>query len=222
MDNDEDGKIDYPADPGCRSADGEDERDRKGTFSCRASALALGIYALGVYEPVVANPTGAPCADDDASLAQLQSGAGTTTVTGRTLVASTELRPDAFSTTLPALADHATGEASAQEVVIRTGVITITATAVKAEASVTCRSAPLVPVLSGESSVATLRIAGVPVRVGTDHIHVPIGASMLHVNHTETGPNHVLQRGLWLDSPDDSQDVVVAEAEADFTETPCS
>jgi hypothetical protein len=35
-------------------------------------------------------------------------------------------------------------------------------------------------------------------------------------------PTSVRQRALWLDSADDSQDIVVSEASAGFANTPCA
>lgn len=190
---------------------------RNGEFSCRASAVRLGST-----EPVVANPPDAPCLDDQESRPNVNLTSGLVSVSLAGLQATTDQTPDDLESAPPSTTDSGTARGRATSLTIRVGLVTVRAQVLEANAAVRCVAAPgggLVPSLSSSSIVTGLSVNGVPVTVGTNHLDVPLLVGTLHVNHTISTPNSVTQRALWLQLG--GTNVVVGEAQADFSGNPC-
>ncbi|WP_199443484.1 Calx-beta domain-containing protein [Umezawaea beigongshangensis] len=184
--------------------------DRDGVFSCRASALNL----LGV-EPVVANPADVPCVDDDTTLAQVDLNAAALRVRARVLSAVTDQTPDDLTTASPAAGDNATATARIDTTTISTLGLTVELGVIESEAVARCvpSGTGLAPQFSGSSTIASLKINGVPTTVGSAPITIPLVIGSLRLNSTETTATSVTQRAVVLDTP--LADVVVGEAHAD-------
>ncbi|NUT47113.1 MAG: hyalin [Saccharothrix sp.] len=183
--------------------------DRDGAFSCRASAVNV----VGV-EPVVANPVDVPCADDAGTLAQVGLNAGLLSVRAKALTATTGRTPD-DQTSTPAAGDAATANATVDTTTISTLGLTVELGVIRAAASVTCAPSGggLAPRFAGGSTIASLKINGVAVEVGSAPITIPLVIGSLRLNGTETTATSVTQRAVVLDTP--LADVVVGEARAD-------
>ncbi|MBP2336802.1 hypothetical protein JOF41_002980 [Saccharothrix coeruleofusca] len=184
--------------------------DRDGVFSCRASALNL----VGA-EPAVANPDNVPCKDDAKAVAQVGLNAGLLSVGARVLSATTDQTPDDLTSAPPAAGDNATATAKVDKTTISTLGLTIELGVIESEAVARCASGGggLVPQFSGASSIASLKINGVPTAVGTAPVTIPLVIGSLRLNSTETTATSVTQRAVVLDTP--LTDVVIGEAHAD-------
>jgi len=189
---------------------------RLGYFSCRASALRS---ANG--EPEVASAPTVPCADARGPGEPTVLGQSPLTLTLGPLSARTDVRPDHPATTVPSATDGAVSDAAAGAITIELGPITITASGMQAHASVACGAPTAAPALASSSTVSSLRVGGVRIPAGTAPLTLALGAYALRLNATVSSTTSVTRRALWLDSPDDSNDVVVAEAQAGFTAAPC-
>lgn len=185
--------------------------DRDGVFSCRASALNL----VGV-EPVVANPANVPCADDGKALAQADLNAAALSVKAKVLSATTDQTPDDPTSAPPAAGDNATANAKVDTTTISTLGLTVELGVIKSEAAVRCvpSGGGLAPQFSGSSTIASLKINGVPTTVGSAPVTIPLVIGSLRLNSTETTATSVTQRAVVLDTP--LADVVIGEAHADI------
>ncbi|MFE2755314.1 Calx-beta domain-containing protein [Actinosynnema sp. NPDC059335] len=185
--------------------------DRDGVFSCRASALNL----VGI-EPVVANPADVPCVDDAKTLAQVDLNAAALTVKAKALTATTDRTPDDPTTTPPAAGDNATANAKVDTTTISTLGVVIELGVIRADAAVTCvpTGTGLAPRFTGSSSIASLKINGVPTTVGSAPLTIPLVIGSLRLNSTEVTSTAVTQRAVVLDTL--LADVVIGEARADF------
>src|SRR5207248_99276 len=103
--------------------------------------------------------------------------------------------------------------------VIKSGLNTISATKLEAQASAECRPGASTATLSTSGAVATLTVNGRPIAVGSTPLDVPVGLGTLHVNRTSSGGNKVSREALFLESP--LGNVVVSRAEADTEGNPC-
>lgn len=188
--------------------------DRDGVFSCRASAVNLA----GI-QPVVANPGTAPCKDDAKAAANLDLNAGALRVTVNALPAATDQTPNDLSSAPPAAGDNATATGGLATATISTPGLTIELGVLKADAVARCvpGSGGLVPALSGSSSIASLKINGKPVTVGSAPLTIPLLVGSLRLNSTTTTATSVTQRALELDTL--LTDVVIGEAHADVQGT---
>ena len=211
IDNDGNGLKDFPGDPGCTSEDDFHEEGfvPRGEFSCRASAIRVsGIILIGTLEPFVANEGVVPCKSENDSL--LSPGVAVGPVAAAAVEAITAAGPNgvgAFARVVGASVGIGPG---------------IGAEVLRANASVTCVGGS--PVLGSDSKVARLIIgSSIPIDV-KNHSHITIpGVGTLHLNHTDTTPNSVTRRALWLATPSALlPDVVIAEAHADYTGNPCA
>ncbi|MCP2170035.1 Calx-beta domain-containing protein [Goodfellowiella coeruleoviolacea] len=184
--------------------------DRDGVFSCRASALNL----VGV-EPVVANPSDVPCVPDSKTVARVGLNAGALAVNAKALTATTVQTPGELTSAPPAEGDNATATASVDTTTISTLGLTIELGVIRSTASARCvpGEGGLVPRFSGDSTVASLKINGVPTEIGSGPVTIPLVIGSLTLNSTETTATSVVQRAVALDTV--LADVVIGEARAD-------
>ncbi|MGY0236118.1 Vgb family protein [Longispora urticae] len=192
---------------------------RAGTFSCQATALNLaGIIVTR------ANPPDVPCVDDHEVLANVNLSAGIVTVKLTGLDATTDLTPDNQNLP-PAAGDNATSTTRIEQSRITAGAIvplvTIELGVVQSKASVTCVAGPsgLVPELAGASHIASLKINGVPVTVGSAPLTIPLVVGELRLNSTTISGGVVVQQAVALDTL--LTDVVIGEARANVEDGPC-
>ncbi|MGA6162541.1 Calx-beta domain-containing protein [Amycolatopsis magusensis] len=183
--------------------------DRDGTFSCTATAANV----VGVTV-AVANPANLPCADDSKTVLDATLNAGLIKVQTNALTASTDLAPDDQSAA-PAAGDHAQASAKIDKTVISTLGLTIELGVIQSQAAATCQPAAggLAPVLTGSSNVATLKINGVPVTVGSAPLTIPLAIGSLKLNGQTVANGVLKQQAVALETA--LADIVLAESQAD-------
>lgn len=192
--------------------------ERAGTFSCQATAL--NVAGIIVSQ---ANPPDAPCADDHETLAQVQLNAGILNVRATALDARTELTPDDLVNTRPAAGDNSTATARVDTTRIVAGgllpLVTIELGVIQATASASCVAGPegLTPSFSGSSTIASLKINGLSVTVGSAPLTIPLVIGSLRLNSTTTTATRVTQHAVILDTA--LTDVVIGEATANVEST---
>ncbi len=183
--------------------------DRDGVFSCTGTAAnVIGITAA------VANPANLPCADDSKTVLDATLNAGLINVQTHALTSSTDLAPDNQSAA-PAAGDHAQASAKIDKTVISTVGLTIELGVIQSQAAATCQPAPggLAPALTGSSSVASLKINGVPVTVGTAPVTIALVIGSLKLNGQTIANGVVKQQAVALETP--LAKIVLAESQAD-------
>ncbi|WP_410573094.1 Calx-beta domain-containing protein [Amycolatopsis sp. cmx-4-61] len=183
--------------------------DRDGTFSCTGTAAnVIGITAA------VANPANLPCADDSQSVLDATLNAGLIKVETHALTAATDLTPDDQSAA-PAAGDHAQASAKIDRTVISTVGLTIELGVIQSQAAATCQPATggLAPALTGSSSVASLKINGVPVTVGSAPVTIALVIGSLKLNGQTIANGVVKQQAVTLETP--LAKIVLAESQAD-------
>ncbi|WP_284740130.1 Calx-beta domain-containing protein [Amycolatopsis sp. RTGN1] len=183
--------------------------DRDGAFSCTGTAAnVLGITAA------VANPQNLPCADDSKTVLDATLNAGLIKVQTHALTSSTDLSPDNQSAA-PAAGDHAQASAKIDKTVISTIGLTIELGVIQSQAAATCQPAPggLAPVLTGSSNVASLKINGVSVTVGSAPLTIPLVIGSLKLNGQTVAGGVVKQQAVALDTA--LAKIVLAESQAD-------
>lgn len=183
--------------------------DRDGTFSCTGTAAnVVGVTAA------VANPANLPCADDSKTVLDATLNAGLIKVETHALTASTDVTPDDQSVA-PAAGDHGQASAKIDKTVISTVGLTIELGVIQSQAAATCQAAPdgLAPVLTGSSSVASLKINGVPVTVGSAPLTIPLVIGSLKLNGQTVANGVVKQQAVALDTA--LAKIVLAESQAD-------
>ncbi|SDP88151.1 hypothetical protein [Lentzea jiangxiensis] len=188
---------------------------RTGVFSCQATALDLaGIVSTR------ANPQDVPCVDDHETLANVQLNAGILTVRATALDARTDQSPDDLSGTAPATTDLATARARIEQTRVTSGLLTIEIGVIESNASVTCVAGPggLVPQFAGSSTIASLKINGVSVAVGSAPLTIPLVIGSLRLNSTTTTATSVVQRAVVVDTL--LTDLVIGEAKANVEPKP--
>jgi streptogramin lyase len=193
--------------------------DRNGIFSCIATVLRIaGLTST------VANPPDVPCVDDTKTLAQVQLSAGVITVRLTALNAVTSQTPDNLNS-LPAAGDNSTATATVATTRITSGLIiplvTIELGVIASTASATCQVGPgggLAPLFTGSSHIASLRINGVAITVGSAPLTIPLVIGSLQLNSTTTTGTSVTQRAVFLDTI--LTDVVIGEAKANVEAKP--
>jgi hypothetical protein len=189
--------------------------ERSGVFSCQATALNLaGIIVAR------ANPPDVPCVDDHANVLNANLNAGILTVRTNVLDARTDQTPDTLTGSPPTVGDNATSTArvdstrvTATLLVIELGVISSTATA-------RCVAGPngLQPQFTGSSTIASLRINGISVTVGSAPLTIPLLIGSIRLNSTTTTATSVTQQAVVIDTP--VTDVVIGEAKANVEGKP--
>ncbi|OKI37667.1 hypothetical protein A6A25_18865 [Saccharothrix sp. CB00851] len=185
--------------------------ERTGVFSCQATALNLAGIVVAR-----ANPPDVPCVDDYENVANVNLSAGILTVRANALTASTDQTPDDLLATPPAPGDGAVSSARVDYTRISSLLVTIEVGVIQANASVTC-DANLNPVFAGSSQIASLRINGVQIAVGSAPLTIPLVIGSLQLNSTTTTSTSVVQRAFALDTL--LTDVVLGEARANVEPT---
>jgi hypothetical protein len=183
--------------------------DRDGTFSCTATgADVIGVTAA------VANPANLPCADDSKTVASVSLNAGLINVSTGVLTATTNLTPD-NQALAPAAGDRAESSARVDKTTISTLGLKIELGVIQSQAAATCAAGPggLVPAFSGSSNIASLKINGVGVTVGSAPLTVPLLIGSLKLNSTTIVNGVVIQEAVALDTP--LAHIVLAKSQAD-------
>ncbi|MGH9181276.1 MAG: Calx-beta domain-containing protein, partial [Acidimicrobiales bacterium] len=195
----------------------DDERD--GAFSCRASALRVL-----ATEPAVANGPNSPCADGATTSVPVNLPAGLVNVNSGTLNASTDQTPNTLEPTVPAETDTGVALASAERATVTAlGLITIRATAISSQARVQCTAGPggLTPTLTSSSTIASLTVNGIPANVlGNAVVNLPLGLGTIQLNRTVSTPTSLTRQAVRIVLL--GQEIVIAEARANFSGNPCS
>jgi hypothetical protein len=183
----------------------DDDASAPGSFSCTASAADL----LGT-RPAIANPGRTPCVDDTRTAARVTIGVGLLTVQVNGLTATTDAAPGGMSATAGLL----TTRISTIGLVVEIGAITSSATA-------SCVTGPtgLAPSFSGSSSIASLKVNGVTVPIGSGPVTLPLVVGSLSLNSTVASANGLTQRALDLRTL--LGNVVVGESSVGATGNPC-
>ncbi|MGW5050162.1 hypothetical protein [Actinokineospora sp. NPDC004072] len=187
---------------------------RSGVFSCQATALNLAGIVVAR-----ANPPDVPCADDQASVADVNLNAGILNVRAHALTATTTQTPDDLLVP-PAAGDASTASARVEYTRISTLLVTIEVGVIRSQAAATCVDGPsgLEPVFTGSSQIASLRINGVAVAVGSAPLTIPLVIGTLSLNSQTISGGTITQRALALDTL--LTDVVIGEAKANVEGTP--
>ncbi|WP_410622603.1 Calx-beta domain-containing protein [Amycolatopsis sp. cmx-8-4] len=183
--------------------------DRDGAFSCTGTAAnVIGITAG------VANPADLPCADDSQTVLGATLNAGLIKVETKALTASTDVTPDNQSAA-PAAGDHAQATAKIDKTVISTLGLTIELGVIQSQASATCQPATggLAPALAGSSNIASLKINGLAVTVGSAPLTIPLVIGSLKLNGQTVVNGVVKQQAVALDTA--LAKIVLAESQAD-------
>ena len=183
--------------------------DRDGSFSCTATgADVIGITAA------VANPANLPCADDGETVASVSLNAGLINVSTGVLTATTGLTPD-DQTQAPAAGDRAESSARVDRTTISTLGLRIELGVIQSQAAATCVAGPdgLAPAFTGSSNIASLKINGVAVTVGSAPLTIPLVIGSLKLNATTVHNGVVTQEAVALDTP--LAHIVLAKSQAD-------
>ncbi|WP_206784801.1 Calx-beta domain-containing protein [Amycolatopsis sp. MtRt-6] len=183
--------------------------DRDGVFSCTGTAAnVIGVTAA------VANPANLPCADDSKTVLDATLNAGLIKVQTHALTSSTDLTPDNQSAA-PAAGDQAKATAKIDKTVISTLGLTIELGVIQSQAAATCQPTPggLAPALTGSSNVASLKINGVSVTVGSAPLTIALVIGSLKLNGQTISNGVVKQQAVALETP--LAKIVLAESQAD-------
>jgi hypothetical protein len=166
--------------------------DRSGVFSCTATALnVIGITAA------VANPANLPCKDDSQTVLDASLNAGLINVKTGVLTATTDQTPNDLSA--PAMdGDRAVSTAKVDKTTISTVGLRIELGVIQSKASVTCVAGA--PSFAGSSNVASLKINGLPVVVGSAPLTIPLVIGSLKLNSTQVSGGEVVQQAVALDT----------------------
>jgi hypothetical protein len=183
--------------------------DRNGVFSCTATgADVIGITAA------VANPANLPCADDSVTVASVSLNAGLINVKTGVLTATTNLTPDNQALP-PAAGDRAEASARVDKTTISTIGLKIELGVIQSQATASCVAGPggLAPGFAGSSNVASLKINGLAVTVGSAPLTIPLVIGSLKLNSTTVANGVVTQEAIALDTP--LAHIVLAKSQAD-------
>ncbi|MFI9456850.1 hypothetical protein [Amycolatopsis sp. NPDC052450] len=192
--------------------------DRTGVFSCQATVLNLAGLIV-----TRANPPDVPCVDDHQNLANVNLNSGIVGVRLNVLDARTDQTPDSLAASPPAAGDSAFAEARVESSKVTAGavlpLVTIELGVIRSTATATCVVGPggLVPSLAGSSSIASLKINGLSVTVGSAPLTIPLVVGSLRLNSTVTTATSVTQQAVVLDTL--LTDVVIGEAKANVEAT---
>jgi hypothetical protein len=191
--------------------------ERSGVFSCQATALNLaGIIVAR------ANPPDVPCVDDHKNVVNVNLNAGILNVRANALTARTDQTPDNLTGTPPASGDNATSTASVDFTRITATLVTIEIGVIASSATAHCVAGPggLVPAFSGASTIASLKINGISITVGSAPLTIPLLIGSLRLNITTTTATSVTQQAVVLDTL--LTDVVLGESKANIEGKPGS
>jgi hypothetical protein len=166
--------------------------ERTGVFSCRATALNLaGIIVAR------ANPPDVPCVDDQETVLDANLNAGIVTVRATALEATTDQTPDNLTGSPPTVGDNSTASARIDTTRVTAGLlVTVELGVISSTATARCVSGPngLEPELTGSSTIASLRVNGIPVTVGSAPLTIPLLVGSLRLNSTTTTATSVTQQ----------------------------
>jgi hypothetical protein len=191
--------------------------ERTGVFSCQATALNLaGIIVAR------ANPPDVPCVDDFENVVNIQLNAGILGVRANALTASTDQTPDNLSGSPPAAGDNATSFARVDSTRVTATLVTIELGVIQSTATARCVAGPggLQPQFTGSSQIASLRINGVSITVGSAPLTIPLLIGSLRLNSTTTTATSVTQQAVVLDTL--LTDLVIGEAKANIEGNPAT
>lgn len=192
--------------------------ERTGVFSCQATALNLAGIVLAR-----ANPPDVPCVDDQETVLGTNLNAGILAVRAEVLEATTDQTPDSLTGSPPAAGDNATATARVDSTRVTAGLlVTVELGVIRSTATARCVAGPngLTPQLTGSSTIASLRINGVSITVGSAPLTIPLVVGSLRLNSTTTTATSVTQRAVVLDTP--LTDLVLGEAKANVEGKPAS
>jgi hypothetical protein len=192
--------------------------ERSGVFSCQATAVNLaGIIVTR------ANPPDVPCVDDHENLANVNLNAGILTVRASVLDARTDQTPDTLTGSPPTAGDEATATARVDSTRVTAGLlVTIELGVIRSTATARCVAGPngLAPELTGSSTIASLRVNGVSIAVGSAPLTIPLVVGSLRLNSTTTTGTSVTQQAVVIDTP--ITDLVLGEAKANVEGKPAT
>lgn len=191
--------------------------ERSGVFSCQATALNLaGIIVAR------ANPPDVPCVDDHENVVNVNLNAGILTVRANALDARTDQTPDSLTGSPPAAGDNATSTSQVDSTRVTATLVTVEIGVIRSTATARCVAGPggLEPELTGSSTIASLRINGISVSVGSAPLTIPLLIGSLRLNSTTTTATSVTQQAVVLDTP--LTDLVIGEAKANVEGKPAT
>ncbi|HEV8560916.1 MAG TPA: hypothetical protein VGR06_31695 [Actinophytocola sp.] len=189
--------------------------ERTGVFSCQATALNLaGIIVAR------ANPPDVPCVDDHANVANINLNAGILSVRANVLDARTDQTPDSLTGVPPAAGDSATATAQVDSTRVTATLVNIEIGVIRSTATARCVAGPtgLRPEFSGSSTIASLKINGVSITVGSAPLTIPLLIGSLSLNRTVTTGTSVTQQAVVLDTV--LTDLVLGESKANVEGKP--
>lgn len=191
--------------------------ERTGVFSCQATALNLaGIIVAR------ANPPDVPCVDDFRNVANVTLNAGILSVRANALTARTDQTPDNLSGSPPAVGDNATANARVETTRVTATLVNIEIGVIQSTATARCVAGPsgLQPEFTGSSHIASLKINGVSITVGSAPLTIPLLIGSLRLNSTTTTGTSVRQQAVVLDTL--LTDLVLGEAKANVEGKPAT
>jgi Ca2+-binding RTX toxin-like protein len=189
---------------------------REGNFTCNATAIKL----LGA-KIVNANPANDPCVDDDEQLLDIPLNLGILGVDVDVARALTNVTPDDPANTPPAVGDNAIAASEVAGVALRVGTATLRLGVVESRAAAVCTPASGEPALLGSSEVVRVDASGNPTQIISNPISLNLGIAAVHLNRTVNTPNSLTQQAVVVTLL--GQDILVlGEATADYTGTPCA
>lgn len=191
--------------------------ERSGVFSCQATALNLaGIIVAR------ANPPDVPCVDDFKNVVNISLNAGILSVQANALTARTDQTPDNLTGSPPAAGDNATSFARVDSTRVTAILVNIQIGVIQSTATARCVAGPggLRPEFIGSSHVASLRVNGVSITVGSAPLTIPLVIGSLRLNSTTTTATSVTQQAVVLDTL--LTDLVIGEAKANVEGKPAT
>ncbi|WP_245614031.1 Calx-beta domain-containing protein [Actinokineospora inagensis] len=184
---------------------------RDGTYTCQATAAKILLLAAAV-----ANAQDAPCVEESPSLlnASLPASGILNVITGD-VGSQTVLTPH-NQASVPAAADGVLSSTTVSSTTISLlGIANIQVGAVTASAGYTCTAQPdgsLSPVFSATSNVASLKVNGLAVTVGSGTLTIPLVAGTLRINATTQVNGEYVRQAFALDTVVGT--VILGEAKA--------
>jgi hypothetical protein len=131
------------------------------------------------------------------------------------LKATSDITPNDLSVA-PAPGDRASSTAKIDSTTITTLGLHIRLGVIQSQAAATCVAGPggLAPKLTGSSNVASLKINGLTIAVGSAPLTIPLVIGSLKLNSKQIVGGVVVQQAVALDTP--LAHIVLAESKSDF------
>ncbi|WP_051115025.1 Calx-beta domain-containing protein [Actinokineospora enzanensis] len=173
--------------------------DRDGSFTCSATAAKLLLLTIAA-----ANPQNDPCVEAAPTLINASMPSGTLTVLTDDVTATTDLTPN-DQQAYPAPGDGLRSSATVAGATISLlGVANIQVGAITSSAAYTCTANPdgtVTPVFSASSNVASLKVNGLGVTVGSGTLVIPLVVGQLRINATVSdGSGGFIRQAFALDT----------------------